>query len=184
MTLSGQIRVGDYVRLDSGQEGYVVDFSWRSTRLRMLANNLVIVPNAKLAQAIVVNHQLPAPDLAVLVEVGGDYGSDLEQVERVVVDVARGVMANVHGGVETFQPFIRFHTFGASSIDFTTILRAREFVDQNLIKHEFIKQLHARFTRDRIVIPFPIRTLIVRNDLADQSSSSLKARPPVEGHYE
>jgi hypothetical protein len=43
--------VGDYVKLDSGQEGYVADFSWRSTRLRMLANNLVLVPNARLAQA-------------------------------------------------------------------------------------------------------------------------------------
>jgi small-conductance mechanosensitive channel len=41
LTLAGQIRLGDYVKLDSGQEGYIVDFSWRSTRLRMLANNLV-----------------------------------------------------------------------------------------------------------------------------------------------
>jgi len=40
ITLAGQIRVGDYVKIDSGQEGHVVDFSWRSTRLRMLANNL------------------------------------------------------------------------------------------------------------------------------------------------
>ena len=72
ITLAGQIRVGDYVRLDSGQEGYVADFSWRSTRLRMLSNNLIVVPNAKLAQAIVVNHHLPAQDLAVLVEVGVD----------------------------------------------------------------------------------------------------------------
>ena len=47
LTLAGQIRSGDYVKLDSGQEGYVVDFSWRSTRLRMLANNLVVVPNSK-----------------------------------------------------------------------------------------------------------------------------------------
>jgi small-conductance mechanosensitive channel len=67
LTLGGQIRLGDYVTLDSGQEGYVADFSWRSTRLRMLPNNLVVVPNSKLAQAIVTNHHLPSPDLAVLV---------------------------------------------------------------------------------------------------------------------
>jgi small-conductance mechanosensitive channel len=66
ITLAGQIRIGDYLTLDSGQAGYVVDFSWRSTRLRMLANNLVLVPNAKLAQAVVVNHHLPSPELAVL----------------------------------------------------------------------------------------------------------------------
>jgi small-conductance mechanosensitive channel len=69
------------------------------TRLRMLANNLVIVPNSKLAQAIVVNHHLPAQALAVLVEVGVDYASDLAHVEKVVVEVGRAVMAQVAGGV-------------------------------------------------------------------------------------
>ena len=159
ITLGGQIRVGDYVKLDSGQEGYVVDFIWRSTRLRMLANNLVGVPNAKLAQAIVVNHYLPSEDLAVLMEVGVDYASDLRHVERVVMEVGREVLTEVTGGVSEFEPFIRYHTFGDSSIDVTVILRAREFVDQYLIKHEFIKRLHARFDREGIVIPFPIRTV-------------------------
>lgn len=159
ITLAGQIRVGDYVRLDSGDEGYVVDFSWRSTRLRMLSNNLVIVPNARLAQAIVVNHHLPAEDLSVLVEVGVDYASDLAHVERVVGEVGREVMTEVPGAVAGFQPFIRYHTFADSSIDFSVILRAKEFVDQFVIKHEFVKRLHARFEREGIVIPFPIRTL-------------------------
>jgi small-conductance mechanosensitive channel len=162
LTLAGQIRVGDYVKLDSGQEGYVVDFSWRSTRLRMLANNLVVVPNAKLSQAILVNHHLPSQDMAVLVEVGVDYASDLRRVERVVIDVGRSVMREVEGGVHDFEPFIRYHTFADSSINFTVILRAREFVDQYLIKHEFIKRLHARFEEERIVIPFPIRTIARR----------------------
>jgi len=162
LTLAGQIRIGDYVRLDSGQEGYVVDFSWRSTRLRMLANNLVVVPNSRLAQAVVINHHLPSQDLAVLVEVGVDYASDLEHVERVVTDVGRQVMTQIAGGVEDFQPFIRYHTFGDSSVNFTVILRAREFVDQYLIRHEFIKRLHARFDDEHISIPFPIRTLARR----------------------
>jgi small-conductance mechanosensitive channel len=162
ITLAGQIRVGDYVKLDSGQEGYVADFSWRSTRLRMLANNLVVVPNAKLAQAIVVNHHLPSQDLAVLLDVGVDYASNLKHVERVVVEVGREVMGQVPGGVPDFVPFIRYHTFGDSSINFTVILRAREFVDQYLVKHEFIVRLHARFDQEGIVIPFPIRTIVAR----------------------
>jgi small-conductance mechanosensitive channel len=160
ITLAGQIRLGDYVTLDTGQQGYVADFSWRSTRLRMLPNNLVVVPNSKLAQAIVINHHLPSQDLAVLVEVGVDYSSDLTHVERVVTDVGRDVMADVPGGVAGFEPFIRYHTFGESSIDFTVILRAKEFVDQYLVKHEFIKRLHTRFAQEGIVIPFPIRTLV------------------------
>lgn len=162
LTLGGQIRLGDYIRLDSGEEGYVADFSWRSTRLRMLPNNLVIVPNAKLAQAIVTNHHLPSRDLAVLVEVGVDYDSDLVLVERVVTEVGRTVMTEIPGGVPDFEPFIRYHSFADSSVNFTVILRAAEFVDQYLVKHEFIKRLHARFAAERIVIPFPIRTLQMR----------------------
>jgi small-conductance mechanosensitive channel len=135
------------VKLDSGQEGYVVDFSWRSTRLRMLANNLVIVPNAKLAQAIIVTHHLPSTDLAVLVEVGVACASDLRHVEAVVIEVARKVMAAVPGAVPDFEPFIRYHTFADSSVNFTVILRGKEFVDQYLIKREFKKQLHSSAMR-------------------------------------
>jgi small-conductance mechanosensitive channel len=171
ITLAGQIRVGDYVELDSGQEGYIVDFSWRSTRLRMLANNLIVVPNARLAQAIVVNHHLPSQDLAVLVPVGVDYGSDLRHVERVVVEVGREVMTEVPGGVPEFKPFIRYHRFGDSSVDFNVILRAKEFVDQHLIKHEFVKRLHARFDQEGIVIPFPIRTVAQRESTADGTAA-------------
>ncbi len=162
ISLAGQIRVGDYLKLDSGQEGYVVDLSWRSTRLRMLSNNLIVVPNSKLAQAVVVNHHLPARDLAVLVDVGVDYASDLEHVERVVVEVAGEVMREVPGGVPEFEPFVRFHTFADSSINCSVILRGQEFVDQYLITHEFVKRLHARFSAEQIVIPFPIRTIDYR----------------------
>lgn len=58
VTLAGQIRVGDYVRLDSGQEGVVVDFSWRSTRIRMLANNLV---HRAQFEAVAVGRHQPSP---------------------------------------------------------------------------------------------------------------------------
>jgi small-conductance mechanosensitive channel len=139
----------------------------------MLANNLIVVPNAKLAQAIVVNHHLPAQDLAVLVEVGVDYASDLRHVERVVIDVGRGVMREVTGGMPDFDPFIRYHTFGDSSINFTVILRAKEFVDQYLIKHEFVKRLHTRFNDEGIVIPFPIRTIAYRETPPDGRSPRL-----------
>jgi small-conductance mechanosensitive channel len=86
-------------------------------------------------------------------------------VERVVTEVGRRVMQEVTGAVPEFEPFLRYHTFGDSSINFTVILRAREFVDQYLIKHEFIKRLHARFDQDGIVIPFPIRTITHRQEV-------------------
>lgn len=163
MTVNRQIRVGDYVKLDSGEEGYVTDVGWRTTTIRMLPNNMVLVPNAKLAQAVVTNYYLPDKELAVLVQVGVDYASDLKRVERVTCEVAKDVMRTVPGGVPGFEPFIRYHTFGDSSINLTVILRAKEFVDQYLIKHEFVSRLHERYRQEGITIPFPIRTLHVHN---------------------
>ncbi len=170
VTIAGQIRVGDYVRLESGEEGYVADIGARSTRIRMLANNLILVPNAKLAQAIVTNYHLPDPELAVLVQVGVDYSSDLKHVERVTCDVARHVQQTVAGGVATFDPVIRYHTFADSSINFTVSLRAKEYVDQYLLKHEFIKSLQERYAHEGIRIPFPIRT-VVHRDAAGEAAA-------------
>ncbi|MCI0404556.1 MAG: mechanosensitive ion channel family protein [candidate division Zixibacteria bacterium] len=154
-----QIRVGDFVRLESGEEGYVTDITWRHTTIRMLPNNRLVVPNAKLAAAVVLNYYLPDTELAVLVPVGVSYDSDLERVERVTIEVAAGIMKTVAGGVPEFAPFIRYNEFDDFSINFTVILRGREVVDQHLIKHEFIKALHRRYRQEGIEIPFPVRTV-------------------------
>ena len=154
-----QIRVGDYLKLSSAEEGYVNDISWRTTKIRTLAGNLVLVPNAKLTELIVTNYTLPDKDMAVRVDLGVHYDSDLAKVERVTCEVAAEVMREVPGGVPDFAPFIRYHTFGDSSIDFSVIMRGKEFVDQFLIRHEFIKRIHQRFEKEGIVIPYPIRAL-------------------------
>ena len=160
--LSRQVRPGDFVQLSSGEQGYVQDVTWRYTTIKQLPNNITVVPNSKLASAITTNFYLPELDMAVLVEVGVAYGSDLERVEQVTIEVGREVMREVEGGVSEFEPFIRYHTFGDSSIGFTVILRTKEFTGQYLVKHEFIKRLHKRYRAEGIEIPFPIRTLEFR----------------------
>jgi len=159
ITVAKQIRVGDYIKLESGEEGYVVDINWRSTKIKMLPNNLVLIPNDKLNKAIVTNYYLPDKEMAVLVDLGVHYKSDLDKVDKVTCEVAKSVMKEVSGGVGYFEPFIRYHTFGDSCIKFTVILRAKEFVDQYLIKHEFIKRLHKRYIQESINIPYPIRAI-------------------------
>jgi len=162
---SKQVRIGDYVRLESGEEGYVTDITWRNTTIRQLPNNLVVIPNSKLASTIITNYYFPEKEMAVHIPIGVSYDSDLEKVEKVTIEVGKEVMREVPGGIPEFEPFIRYHTFADFSINFTVILRAKEFVDQYLIKHEFIKRLHQRYKEEGIEIPFPIRTLHIRNNL-------------------
>lgn len=167
VSMDRPIRVGDYIKLDSGEEGYVTEIGWRSTRVRTLPNNMIIIPNHKLTSSILTNYYLPDQEMAVLVQVGVHYNSDLEKVERVTIEVGESIMKNVQGGVSSFKPFIRYHTFDASSINFTVILRGKEYVDQHLIKHEFVKALQARYRKEGIVIPFPIRTLEFSQETAE-----------------
>ena len=153
---SRKIRMGDYVGLETGQEGYVVDINWRNTSIRQLSGNMIIVPNAKMASAIVINFYRPQNEMSVLVPVTVDYASNLDQVEAVTKEVIADVMRTVPGGVPDYEPVIRFNTFGEWSIGFTAILRAREVADQFLIKHEFMKRLLVRYEEEGIRIPFPL----------------------------
>ncbi|PIU83776.1 MAG: mechanosensitive ion channel protein MscS [Elusimicrobia bacterium CG06_land_8_20_14_3_00_38_11] len=159
ITLSKQIKVGDYIKLEGGQEGYVFDIGWRNTEIRELSNNIIMIPNSKLSQTIVTNYYIPEKDSAILIEVGVDYSSDLEKVENVTVEVAKDVLKTVAGGAQNFEPFIRYHTFSNSSINFSVILRGKEFTDKFLITHEFIKRLKVKYDKENITIPFPITTV-------------------------
>ncbi len=153
------IKVGQFVKLDSSEEGYVHKIGWRSTWVRMLPNNVVVIPNKVLINSKVLNYYYPEQEMAVLVQVGVHYESDLKHVEKVTIEVGEEVMRKVKGGVPEFKPFIRYHTFNDFSIDFTVILRAKEFVDNYLVKHEFIKRLHERYAKEGINIPYPIRAV-------------------------
>lgn len=159
ITVAKQVQVGDYIKLESGEEGYVIDINWRTTKIKMLPNNVALVPNEKLTKAIIINYYLPDKEVAVAVNLAVHYKSELEKVERVTIEVAKEVMNEVPGGVPEFEPFIRYNAFGDFSINLTVILRAKEFVDQYLIKHEFIKRLHKRYAKEGIVIPYPTRTI-------------------------
>lgn len=156
---SRQIKIGDFIRLESGEEGYVTDINWRTTKIRALADNIVLVPNDKLSKALIVNYYLPDKETAVLVNLSVHYKSDLDKVERITSITAKEIMQEVPGGIPEFEPFIRYHTFGDFGIGFTVILRAREFTCQHLIKHEFIKRLHSRYAAEGIIIPYPVRAV-------------------------
>jgi len=161
--LTRMVRPKDYVRLSSGEEGWVSDVRARHTTIETFPDgNLITVPNAVLASATVKNYTFPRTNLWVSVEVGVSYASDLEHVERVAMDVARDVQSSVDGGVKDQDPVVVYKAFGASSIDFEVRLQVRDFRSQGPVRHEFIKRLHRRFGTEGIEIPFPIRTVIMK----------------------
>jgi small-conductance mechanosensitive channel len=174
------IQVGHFVRLEGGYEGYVSKVGWRSSQIQMLHNNVVVVPNSKLAGSIITNFSLPETELMVPVEIGVRYDSDLEKVERVTVDVARDVMRSIGGGVPGFDPYVRYHTFGESAINFTVFLRATHFEANHLIRHEFLKRLHAAYRAEEIIMPFPVRSIEVPREYFTELREILALRNASE----
>jgi small-conductance mechanosensitive channel len=159
LIISKQVRTGDYVKLDDGNQGYVTDITWRNTTIKEMSNNVIIVPNSKLASAIFTNYHLPAKEITLTMNVGVSYDSDLELVERVTVEVAKEVMQEIAPKLIENEPYLRFHTFNDFSIDFTLYMRVSEFFDQRIGKHLFVKKLHKRYQKEGIQIPFPVRDI-------------------------
>ncbi len=159
------IRVGDFIRLETGQEGYVEDITWRTTRIRMLSDNMVVIPNGKLSQSIVTNYYLPEKRMSLSIPISVSYSSDIEKVERILIEEAKNAVGEIPGLLGDPEPSVRFIPgFGDSSLDLTLSCQVREFVDQYLVQHELRKKIFKRFKEEGIEIPYPHRTVYLREE--------------------
>lgn len=154
---SRQINPGDYVRLDSGQEGYAVDIDWRSTIVRTVLGNTVIIPNATMASSIVTNFSLHRREIQIKIPIAVDYESDLRKVERVTLEVARETVSAINPALARFEPHLYFHTFGEFSLNLTVVVAVHDFFDQYRLRHEFMIAIMKRYKEEGINIPFPIK---------------------------
>jgi small-conductance mechanosensitive channel len=157
------IRPGDYIKLDSGQQGYVERIGWRATSLRTLANNLVFVPNTALAKATITNYSLPEEGMSLDVRVGVACGADARRVEQILVEVAgQAVQEGVDGLVAHPPPSASLIPgFGASTLDFTLTVQVRRFADQYAVQSELRKRILERFQKEGIEMPFPTQTIVL-----------------------
>ena len=162
--LSKKVQPGDFVSLDSGEMGYIQNITWRNTKMLERTNNIIHIPNTKLSNAIIKNYDSGDPSFSVKIPVGVGYDSDLDVVERVVMEVANDLHQNMDEMNKKSTPSFKFRGFGQSSIDFMVYFRGNKYGDQNPIIHAFVKKLHKRFNEEGIEIPFPMRTVIQRSE--------------------
>jgi small-conductance mechanosensitive channel len=152
---SRQIEVGDFVRLENGEEGYVEDITWMNTVIRRRDNNLVVVPNSRLVNSIVINYKKPTPSMNITVSVVISHSSDLEKAERLALEVARDVQKTVKGADPSFEPSARYSAFTEFGITLNITLRVLNPDDQFFIRHEFIKRLKKAYEREGIAFIQP-----------------------------
>ena len=155
----GVISTGDYIELEGGIAGYVVEVSWRSTRIRTWGNNLVVIPNAKLADTIITNYQEPTPAVNVYLTCGVSYESDLVQVEEISREVMEDLLDKDPNGVKAYGAWFGFESFGESNVIFWLFVQARNRLASFELQSALIRDLQQRFAKEGIVINYPVRAV-------------------------
>lgn len=149
---SKKIRIGDYIRLQSGEEGYVEDISWRTITISETTNTIVVVPNSKLSTAIFKNFDLPGKEIIFPVQMMVSYYNDMHLVEKVSLETAQKLIERLPNCVKSHVPLVRFHTFTEPGLQFSVNFRINEAIDQGLVRHEFIKDLTKAFHDNNIEV--------------------------------
>jgi small-conductance mechanosensitive channel len=160
--LDQPFRTGDYIILDSGERGEVVDIGLRSTRILTRDDVQISIPNSIIANTKVINESAPAPRFRVRAKIGVAYGSDVDQVEEVLLSVAQ----NNALVVSQPEPRVRFRSFGDSSLDFELLCWAQKPRDKGILIHELNKEIYKKLDQAGITIPFPQRDVHVYSQAA------------------
>ena len=155
----GVVHPGDYIELENGVAGYVIDVSWRSTRLRTWTNNLVVVPNSRFAETIITNYQGPIPAVNIYLTCGVSYDSDLALVERVCQEEMNRLLDADDRAVKEYGAYFAYESFDDSNVMFYLFIQARDRIASFEVQSELIRMVHERFREEGIVINYPMRTI-------------------------
>ena len=149
--LDKPFKAGDYIILDSGERGEVKEIGMRSTRILTRDDVLISIPNSVITNVKVINESAPKPRLRVRIKVGVAYGTDVDQVEEILLDLA----GNDPLVAEKPKPRVRFRQFGDSSLNFELLAWSRRPHDRGRVVHELNRQIYKAFHSAGIVIPYP-----------------------------
>ena len=172
----GVISPGDYIELENGITGYVVEVGWRSTRIRNWKNNLVVVPNNKFAETIITNYAQPTPSVNVWFKCGVSYDSDLYRVETVCNEVMDEVLESSEHAVKEYGKYFGFDSFGDSNVIFWLFVQAKDRWGSFVVQTELMQKLHQRLKFEGITINYPMRTLQFPKEWGPEA---MQARPGV-----
>jgi len=146
-------KVGDYIILDNGQRGEVVEMGIRSTKIKTRDDVMISIPNSILANSMIVNESAPEPRFRIRIDVGVAYGSDLRRVEKTLLKIAE------ENETLTRKPEsrVRVRSFGDSSVNFQLLVWVRDPSEKGRQTHNLLKAIYNAFEKEGITIPFPQR---------------------------
>ncbi len=153
-------RVGDFVNLDNSIRGEVVEIGIRSTRILTRDDIEVTVPNAVIANALIINETGgPHQKMRVRVKVSVAYGSDLDQVRKVLLSCVEGVDCVC----EIPEPRVRFREFGDSGLLYELLAWIDKPVFRGRVLDTLNTRVDAAFRTAGIEIPYAKYDLYIKS---------------------
>lgn len=150
-------KIGDFIELDSGEKGSVVKVGIRSTTLLTRDEVLITVPNSVLNAAKIINQSAPQRRKRIRVPVGVGYGTDLDEFEALLADIA----AEQPLVLDTPKPRSRFRSFGDSALEYELLCWVNSPTREAKARHELNRSIYQRLNGAGIEIPFPKRDVSV-----------------------
>jgi len=151
-------KVGDRIKIDSGESGIVYDVGLRSTKIKTWDNDIIILPNGKMANSKIQNYVQPSIRSRAVIDFGVVYGSDIKKVKDVVMKTIKKV-ENVMEDPEPSVAFVKMNDF---SLDFKAKFWVENVSQRYAAKEKATCMIYDALNKAKISIPFPTRTVYLK----------------------
>jgi small-conductance mechanosensitive channel/CRP-like cAMP-binding protein len=167
----GSFAIGDLVRVGD-QEGEVAAMTWRAIKIRTWEDNYMIIPNTTIAKGEIINYSQPTPVCARTLEIGVSYDVPPGRVEAVILET----ISKEKGVLTHPAPLVRLKAYGDSAITYLIRFWARDYTSAALAGHKVYCGIWYHFKRAGIEIPFPIRTIYMREPQRPNSAEAVQRK--------
>lgn len=146
------VHVGDIIELE-GKVGRVLDIRLRTTRAVTIDNKVLVIPNHLYLTNILFNWTENGIETRESVSVGVAYGSDVELVKQILLEVA-----TKHETILKIpEPSVLFTDFADSSLNFKLVFSLNNSFEARFVQSDLRFAIDKKFRESGVTIPFPQR---------------------------
>lgn len=151
--VSSGLKPGHYIKLETGEEGYVEDIKWRYTTIKTISDTLVIIPNSRLSNVIIKNYSLPDKEMVAITSIKISNNNDFVKVEKIILSAADEIINKFPGCIRDTQPRIQFENIGFLGTEVKICIKITDFSYLYKLKNELLKKIKAEFESEGILLP-------------------------------
>jgi len=154
-------KMGDFIKLESGEVGEVIDIGLRSTRIKSFdEGNEIIIPNNTLVTTKITNYGRPAINLKMVIKIGVAYGSDIKKAKQIILSC----LEKTEGILKDPPPRVYFMEMADFSLNFRVVFWVHNYRDRFDIQDNVVSDAYEELQAQGIKIPFPTRTIHIEKN--------------------